>query len=101
MASSIKVTSNQLENAANELERYKKSLQAKKNDMDAKANQLAGQWEGEARDEFIRAYHSDSRQINAFIILIEQFISVLRLIANEYKIAEAKNKAAAMERKYR
>ncbi len=96
----IRVSSTQLNNEAEALldlaVRLKTAISALQNDEAT----LNGMWDGEANDQFHKAFNSDIGQMNAFYNLIISFARVLLQIAAKYEAAEARNYQTAVERKY-
>ncbi len=90
----------QLTERANELETLNEQLLAEIGVLNEREAELAGMWEGEAKEEFRRAYASDAVQMKNFYNAIRIYIQQLRLIIECYRKYEAFNAALARSRRY-
>lgn len=90
----------QLTEKANELETLNAQLLTEIGVLNDTEAELAGMWEGEAKEAFRRAYASDAIQMKNFYNAIVVYIQQLRLIIECYRRFEAFNREIAESRTY-
>ena len=90
----------QLTERANELETLNEQFLNEICILNEREEELAGMWEGEAKESFRRAYASDSIQMKNFYNAIRVYVQQLRLIIECYRRYEAFNSELARTRTY-
>ena len=96
----IRVTSQELRSKASELRNLNGQLKGQTAEFQGGAHELAGTWEGEAKQAFVKATESDKQQMDRFAELVEKYCQALEEAAKRYDEAEAKNAQIASARKY-
>lgn len=96
----IRVTAAQLRAKAEELTGLNNNFKTNVSDLEACEQNLAGMWEGQAKDAFHQAFNSDKVQMTNFSTLIEKYVSTLLTIAAKYEQAESVNTETASTRNY-
>ena len=96
----IRVTAAQLRAKAEELTSLNNSLKTNADELEACEQNLAGMWEGQARDTFHQAFRNDRIQMSNFSTLVEKYVYTLLNIAAKYEQAENLNAETAATRKY-
>lgn len=96
----IQVTSQRLRSAAESLQNLNGQFKAKAEELVGKEQALCRMWEGKAKDSFHTAFDRDSRQMEIFHGLMNQYVQALLEIAQRYEQAEARNAEIAGTRKY-
>ena len=89
----ISVTAAQLKAKADELTNLNSSFKSNVQD-------LAGMWEGQAKEAFHTAFNNDKVQMTNFSTLIEKYVNTLITIAAKYEQAESVNADTASTRNY-
>lgn len=97
--SQYKVTASELKNAANNLRSYNNSLKSQIESLVQQENALNGQWEGEAKDAFDKAFKTDKVKFDKFVQTVEKFSTTLDQVAQKYEQSESKNVQIATTRK--
>ena len=96
----ISVTAAQLKAKADELTNLNGNFKSNVQDLEATEQNLAGMWEGQARDAFDRQFNNDKIQMTNFSTLIEKYVNTLISIAAKYEQAESVNTDTAATRNY-
>lgn len=96
----IRVTAAQLKAKAEELTGLNNNLKTNVSELEACEQNLAGMWEGQAKDAFHQAFSNDKIQMTNFSTLIEKYVYTLLTIAAKYEQAENINTETAATRKY-
>lgn len=96
----IQVTSKRLRDAADNLRNLNSQLKGKAQELSSKEQSLCQMWEGQAKNTFHTAFERDTRQMESFQNLIEQYVQALLEIAQRYEQAEARNSEIAGSRNY-
>ncbi|MCC8162187.1 MAG: WXG100 family type VII secretion target [Lachnospiraceae bacterium] len=96
----IRVTATQLKAQAEELRTLNSQFKDQVTELETCETNLAGMWEGEARDAFHNAFNSDKTQMTNFYTLIEQYVAKLLTIAAKYEQAEGTAEEIATVRNY-
>ena len=91
----IRVDSHQLKAQAEQL----KQLNAT-SDLESSEENLNSMWEGDANDQFHKAFKSDKVQMDNFYNAIENYVNVLNEMVAGYESAEAANTDIATQRNY-
>lgn len=97
----IRVTTGELQNKAGELRQLNDQFKKAVEEMSASEQQLAGMWDGDAKEAFHNAYMSDKSQMGVFADTIEKYCQALESNAAEYGVVELKNVSTATTRTYR
>ena len=90
----------QLTERANELETLNEQLLTEIGTLNEREAELAGMWEGEAKEAFRRAYASDAIQMKNFYNAIRIYVQQLRFIIECYRRYEAINSELGNSRSY-
>lgn len=90
----------QLTERANELETINEQFLTELAVLNDREAELAGMWEGEAKEAFRRAYASDAVQMKNFYNAISVYVQQLRIIIECYKRYEFVNRELATSRTY-
>ncbi len=90
----------QLTERANELEMLNEQLLTEIGVLNEREAELAGMWEGEAKEAFRNAYESDAIQMKNFYNAIRIYVQQLRFIIECYRRYEAYNCEVAGARTY-
>ena len=101
MASQIIVSTRELNNKSQSLQNSNTRLNQMIDQLRQQEVSLCSMWEGDAKDEFDKAFRSDIQQMKNFYEEIKNYIVKLNEIIKNYDQAEAKNVQIARERKYR
>ena len=96
----IRVTAAQLRAKADELTGLNNNLKTSVSELEAYEQNLAGMWEGQAKDAFHNAFTRDKIQMTNFSTLIEKYVYTLQAIAAKYEQAENLNTETASTRSY-
>lgn len=96
----ISVTAAQLKAKADELTNLNGSFKSNVQDLEATEQNLAGMWEGQAKEAFHNAFNNDKVQMTNFSTLIEKYVNTLITIASKYEQAESINTDTASSRNY-
>ena len=97
----IRVTAATLKSKAGELKSLNEKLKSDVNNLESTEQNLTSMWEGEAKQAFHNAFHSDKVQMDNFARLIDVYVQKLETIAEKYASAESTNVSTATTRKYR
>ncbi len=97
-AGNFEVTTSSLNSALSNLKTKRKSLEDKITALQTSEGKLNGKWEGDAKNEFEKAFNDDVKQMNSFVRLVIQYESSLQDIIDAYRDAETKNKSTATTR---
>ena len=90
----------QLTERANELEILNENFLNETEILNEREAELAGMWEGEAKESFRQAYASDAIQMKNFYNAIRIYIQQLRFIIECYRRYELTNVELASSRAY-
>ncbi len=101
MANNIIANTGQITAKADELKSFNADLKGKISDLRSQENSLGRMWEGDAKEEFHRAFENDAKQMDEFYKLIEKYVESLKQIVKAYEEAERANAQRACERKYK
>lgn len=96
----IKITSSELYNAADELRQYNRLFKEKVSALATSEAALKSQWEGEANEEFHKAFTDDQRFMERFAEEIKKYCDTLDTIAGKYRGAERENWRTGHQRTY-
>lgn len=98
--SQLMVTAQELRSKAAELRQRNNQVRTQLNTMISNKNSVCNMWEGEAKDNFSRAFDHDKNEINDFIQTIEQYAAALESAAEQYERTERNNVNIAQNRTY-
>lgn len=101
MASQITVSTRELNSKAQTLQTNNQRLNTLIDQLRTQEASLCSMWEGDAKDEFDKAFRSDINQMKNFYEAIKDYVVKLNEIIKNYDEAEARNVQIAQERKYR
>lgn len=101
MASQITVSTRELNSKAQTLQTNNQRLNTLIDQLRTQEASLCSMWEGDAKDEFDKAFRSDINQMKNFYDAIKDYVVKLNEIIKNYDEAEARNVQIAQERKYR
>lgn len=87
----IMITSKELLDEAGELRKCNSAFKDKMSNLAASEALLKSQWEGEANEEFHKAFMEDQKFMEKFSEEIEKYCSALETIAGKYQNAEREN----------
>lgn len=97
----IKVTSRELHTKSEQLAKLNQQFHKAVEEMTSYEQKLMGMWDGEAKEQFHKAYTSDAKQMEEFFRTIEKYCQTLKQDAVEYEKAEKRNLQTASKRSYR
>lgn len=100
MATEILVTATQLKTQAESLMDLNERFQALVADLQAEEVDLAGMWDGEAKDAFRTAFSRDKDNMYRFYNAVSKYVQVLEQVAVKYAQAEQANTEVAQNRSY-
>lgn len=100
MSNTIQVTTSTITSKASELKSLNSKFKGYIQNLQTAENSLNSMWDGEANDAFHNAFQRDITQMNNFYNAIEQYVSKLNEIAQQYDKAEKTNLSTATTRKY-
>lgn len=90
------VDSRQLRNKKDELTGLLQRFRQEKEMLCSKEGALRSMWEGAANDSFHNSFIKNAGQMDAFIELVDRYITVIESIAQRYDMAEQKNTGRAI-----
>ena len=96
----IRVTAAQLKAKADELTGLNRTLRDNVSELESCEQNLAGMWDGQAKDAFHLAFNKDKIQMSNFSTLIDKYVVTLLSIAATYENAEGINTETASTRVY-
>ncbi|MBO6142551.1 MAG: WXG100 family type VII secretion target [Lachnospira sp.] len=96
----IRVDSHQLKAQAEQLKQLNATFKNTTSDLEASEENLNSMWEGDANDQFHKAFKSDKTQMDNFYNAIEKYVSVLQEMVANYESVEAVNTDTAVQRNY-
>lgn len=97
----IRVTARELRAKAEELRSLNGQFKSAVSELEGTEGQLAGMWEGEAKNAFHNAFQSDKVQMDNFYNAIENYAARLESAAAKYEQTENANVEIANTRSYR
>lgn len=95
------VTARELQEKAEELKNLNQQFKNEVSNLESVEGALSGMWEGEARDEFHKAFNSDKVQMDNFYNAIETYVMRLEAAAEKYAQTERANVEIARTRNYK
>lgn len=98
--SQYSVTFQQVKSAIDQLTQLNGQLKSGIDNLEVTETQLCSMWEGQARDTFDAAFKKDKSQMDAFHTAIQQYITVLQSVLEQYMKAEQNNTSIASTRTY-
>ena len=96
----IRVDSHQLKAQAEQLKQLNATFKNTTTDLESSEENLNSMWEGDANDQFHKAFKSDKVQMDNFYNAIENYVNVLNEMVAGYESAEAANTDIATQRNY-
>ncbi len=99
--SQFSVTYQRINSTIQQLTNLNRQFKSAVNTLESTERQLNGMWEGEAKQAFDRAFHSDKVQMDNFYNALQQYINVLTNSLSEYQRTEGQNTQIANSRNYR
>ncbi len=100
MAQEFEVTFSKVKDVANDLKTKNRSLRKEIDNMKSIEKTLNGQWDGQANDNFHKAFTKDMTQFTNFCNAIDQYVTKLNEINNKYETAEKRAADIASKRSY-
>lgn len=94
----IRVSSGELRSKANQLESMNSQFKSAVSQLSSQEQNLAGMWEGEAKNAFRTAFNNDRAQFDNFANGIVKYVQALLNAAQEYEKAESTNVTIAKTR---
>lgn len=96
----IKVTATTLRQRAQELTQLNNSLNNQISRLESAESSVCSMWEGEAKNEFHKAFTHDKAAMVQFKQAIDKYVQALLQIAQKYEQAERTNSQTASNRTY-
>ncbi len=90
----------ELDNLISQLKRYNDQFAAKLSEMDSTQRSLDSAWDGEANTEFNNLYKRESAIFKQFKQVVDEYITRLKAIKDEYVRTETQNQKIAGTRGY-
>ncbi len=97
----INVSAATLRTKAEELANLNSTLKTNINELETSEQNLTTMWEGQTKDAFHNAFHSDKVQMDNFSRLIDNYVAALENVATKYEQAENTNLNTASTRSYK
>ena len=91
----VSVDTARMTQAATDLRNLKQQLSNAESSMKSNEASLSSQWEGEAHDEFHRAFDRNVNEFHAFLDTIDKYCVALDRYVQNYVSVENKNKGVA------
>lgn len=96
----IKVTASTLRQRAQELTQLNNNLNTQISRLESAESNVCSMWEGEAKNEFHKAFTHDKAAMLQFKQAIDKYVQALTEIAQKYETAEQRNRQTASNRTY-
>lgn len=96
----IRVSSQELKSKAEELRQLNATFKSTTSELESSEGNLNSMWQGDANDQFHKAFSNDKIQMDNFYNAIEKYVSVLLEMVANYESVEARNTDTATTRNY-